>query len=232
MNVSVLVPFRDDGAMRGEIWEWLEKRWLSVFSDFELCVADSVEHEEFSRSRARNNAFAKSTGDIVVIADADSCPSTRALLSAIDIVEEDPSSWVIAHDAYAMLNEEFTVELLKQPASVVLPDGWSPDCLVRPMFQSYAGMLVCSRASFDKVNGYDERFGGWGLEDWAFRLAMDTLVSPHKRVSGALSHFYHGPPQGDEFDTPPEAKNQALYSYYKANVGNVENMTKLVNHED
>ena len=139
MAVSVIVPFRGDDGRRSQIWEWISQRWVSVFPDWELCVADSFE-EEFNRSEARNLAFAKSDGDVLVIADADSFVTTHTLLAAVEAVEANPDYWFIAHSQYQMLGEDITDWLLGQPASIQLPEvQWSG--LVRPPFRSDAGML-------------------------------------------------------------------------------------------
>lgn len=226
MDVSVIVPYRSDSGLREEIWTWLSKRWKDVYPDFELCVADS-ESEEFSRSEARNNAFADSTGDIVIIADADSIPTTRTLLACVDAVSKDSDVWAVAHDKYFMLNEEATVGVMAQPASLqISPPPTS--MLLRPPFVSYAGMLVMHRNSYEEVGGYDERFKGWGLEDWAFRVSLDTLKQPLQRTPGALLHMYHGPPNGKTFGTPPNQYNQTLYKEYEKASGNTEAMTELI----
>ncbi len=228
MSVSVIVPFRSDDGIRKEIWDWVGSRWSLVYPDFELVVADS-DDEEFSRSQARNNAFNQSSGDIIIVADADSVPLTNTILGCIDVVQQDPTAWLIAHSSYMMLREESTRGLLDQLPSVSLATP-SSGSLVRPPFVSYAGMLVMHREAYKIVGGYDERFVGWGLEDWAFRLAMDTLINPFSRLPGALIHLYHGPPNGDDFGVPPSHHNAALFEKFKAASGNVAAMRELVNN--
>lgn len=227
MAVSVIVPFRGDDGRRSQVWEWISQRWAAVFPDWELCVADSFE-DEFNRSEARNLAFAESDGDVLVIADADSFVTTHTLLTAVEAVEANPDYWFVAHSQYLMLNEDTTDHLLTQPESIQLPDmGW--EGLVRPPFRSDAGMLVMSRDAFVAAGGYDQRFKKWGLEDWAFKLAVDTMVSPAQRVNGSLLHFYHGPPKGDDFGASPPKENQELYNRYRSAKADPEAMLEIIN---
>lgn len=226
MKVSVIVPYRTDNGLREEIWTWLKERWETVYPDFELCVADS-EAEEFSRSEARNNAFADSTGDVVIVADADSVPMTNTLLTCVDAVMTDPAMWAIAHDKYLMLNEDATNALLAQSPSLRAEPA-PQSMLLKPPFVSYAGMLVMHRDSYEAVGGYDERFQGWGLEDWAFRVAMDTLVQPLQRSPGVLMHLYHGPPNGKTFGTPPNQHNNDIYKQYDKASGNADAMREVI----
>jgi len=230
MRVSVIVPFRTDNGIRGDIWNWIEARWRNVHADFELCIADSTA-EEFNRSEARNNAFAESTGDIIVVADADSVPMPLTLLGCVEMVAKDNDIWMIAHDRYLMLNEASTLGLMQESPSVRIVPPPS-EALVRPPFVSYAGMLVMHRSAYEEAGGYDEGFDGWGLEDWAFRTTLDTIKQPLQRLPGALVHLYHGPPKGDSFGEPPSDYNLRLYSEYERASGDPDAMRALIGGRD
>ena len=70
--------------------------------------------------------------------------------------------------------------------------GWQPRGT-----QGY--YLACWRADAIRVNGFDERFEGWGGEDAEFviRLLNAGLVKRRLRFSGVLYHLYHLPAARD-----------------------------------
>lgn len=71
--------------------------------------------------------------------------------------------------------------------------------LARPFHQLFGGNFSCSRAVFQEINGYDERFEGWGREDtdlgWRLRHAGVHFVN--LKFLAVLYHLWH-PPQSRE----------------------------------
>jgi glycosyltransferase involved in cell wall biosynthesis len=63
----------------------------------------------------------------------------------------------------------------------------------RPHNRSYGYMLGVDRMSFERVNGYDMRFVGWGEEDVdiAVRLRRIGLRCGHAGSDGTLLHLWH-----------------------------------------
>ena len=50
---------------------------------------------------------------------------------------------------------------------------------------------IMPREAFEAVGGWDERFRGWGGEDYAFARALDTLWGPHKNTANDILHLWH-----------------------------------------
>ena len=105
----------------------------------------------------------------------------------------------------------------------------------------YGAMIqIMSRKAFYEVGGWDWRFSGWGGEDHAAMVAMDTLYGPHKTLPSQVLHLYH--PMiisGNSDDAVNKRRlwtnqkevgaNDALSGRYYYSNGNPERMRKLVN---
>lgn len=224
-DVSVLIPWkRGSGSVEREtIFRWTQLRWLDLLPKAELVVAgdDSV---PFNRSRARNNAFANSFGDILVIADADTIvPDQGAIDRAIEAAEA--GEWVLPYDIYYNATQSQTARLLDRRPSVNVPE---PEEWEFRLTDSSAGVLVMPRAAFEAAGGYDESFVGWGFEDRAFADALDTLWGPCRRLPGYVVHLWHPVLAGDAFENPAIHDNQSRWLQYRRAVGNRSAMAALV----
>ncbi|GAG49766.1 unnamed protein product, partial [marine sediment metagenome] len=70
MELSVLIPWRSAEPERDVIFNWVTARYHKLMPGIEVVTADSS-GEHFNRGQARNRAFEESSGDILLIADAD-----------------------------------------------------------------------------------------------------------------------------------------------------------------
>lgn len=178
--------------------------------DFEICVG-SCEGEDFNRSRARNEAFEKSSADTLIIADADTVPDQVQLTIAIAKVRNQEVPWAIPYKWYYNLSEGYS-ERIKASTTLQKPDPETSDFAYEHKVVSWAGVNIVPREAYEKVGGYDERFVGWGFEDNAFRLKMDNEWGEHCRSEqGNAYHLWHPIAKGDEFTQENTAKNRALY---------------------
>jgi glycosyltransferase involved in cell wall biosynthesis len=75
-----------------------------------------------------------------------------------------------------------------------------------PHDRTYGYLLGVNRLDFERVNGYDMRFEGWGEEDVdiAVRLGRIGLRCGHAGPDGVLLHLWH------ESDAPTERPNWYL----------------------
>jgi N-terminal domain of galactosyltransferase len=177
---------------------------------------------EMNRSKSRNAAVALSSGDVLVIADADTMAPADQITAALAAVEEG-ADWVIAYERYVQLDGPDTRKVLAlDPTCEVPPPArprWETD-------QGNAGMLVVSRKAFETVGGYDERFVRWGWEDWAIADALETLCHPQVRVPGYVLHLCH-PRDRDR----SKRQGHPLSRRYTAAHGDPEAMTALIAEE-
>lgn len=204
---SVVIPWRTDSGHRQQVFDWVLERWCMIYGEehVEIAYGDSGD-SVFSRSRSRNELFKRTSGDVVVFADADTVPIRAFVDKAVEIASE--GNWCIAYGrkGYFNLTEDATNRYLalSPMTEISIPkEGEYEHQLL-----SWAGMFAVRRENFV---GYDERFVGWGHEDVAFRLAMDNLVGKHDRVEdGYAVHLWH-PRQEATFDTEVELKNRELF---------------------
>ncbi len=209
-SVSLLIPTGFKEMRRHQIYLWTTQRWMMQFPEFQICLGWS-DPLNYNRSEARNKAFQQADGEIIVITDADTATSPANVKAALDLSIRT-QSWVIAHRTYHSLTEQYTDALLQE----------SPDVPLRPPFpahwtmrnKSQAGVLVMPREAYETVEGYDERFDGWGYEDNAFAEKLNKKWSPALRTSGEVVHLWHS--RGLDFEQPHIKENEALFEEIKA----------------
>ena len=143
----VLVPWRTDNGSRELIWSEIRKKYWDENKYY--IIEGSCDDGPFNRSQAINNAFntlldgpSYVGGDVLVIADADSWVPSRQLEDAVELARFT-GKLVIAHNG-TWMNDKMTVD------------------------HAVSSMLAVPVELFIKVNGFDERFRGWGCEDRAF----------------------------------------------------------------
>lgn len=222
-TVSCLMPFGFDDPRRHEIYLWTATRWKMMFPDWQFCFGVDPAWQEmggsptFNRSRARNNAFQQADGDILVLTDADTACNRENVEDALKIARTT-NAWVIAHHIYYSLKEDYTTNLLREAEDIELhakPFSYDWKMLER----SEAGVLVIPREAWETVEGYDERFHGWGYEDNAFAESLKQKWGAPERTAGDMFHLWH--PRGENtndpatFEQPYIKENEALLQQIK-----------------
>jgi len=158
-----------------------------------VVVVQTDNHLPFRRSWAINEAYRKikhkiRSGDVLVIADADCAIQKGALLRAVNIARSN-SKLVIPHNQVCRMTPEQSRDVLDSHAPQRGPrNHWWSDTRSR---QCVSGVIVISADSFEKVNGFDEGFVGWGGEDNAFKKICDLVLKGVVRNKGVLFHFFH-----------------------------------------
>lgn len=223
-DFSVAIPWRADHGIRSKIFDWTVSRYRALFGDVEICLGDSLE-EPFNRAASRNLAVAKSSHDIIVLADADT-PPMPALTEAVRIVREG-ASWAYPYEWYHSLNEQQTGWVLaSDPASPLsVPSGLGKCEFV---MRSWAGAICISREAYNLVGGHDERFCSWGYEDTVFSVAATAILGAAERVSGPIHHLWHGRPLETTWEQPRITANKALCDEYERRSGNRQSMLEYV----
>jgi N-terminal domain of galactosyltransferase len=226
MSVSLIVPFRVESSERARNWKWLYRRYQREFPEWEIVVC-SDGGGEWSKGRAVSLAVRQSSGDTLVIADADVYMGVNALRQAV--IELQKSAWVVPHRYVYRLTEAFTLSLLLGPEDLNAPyDYVRRRNLIRSRKAGPigGGVSVLSRAAFDAVGGIDERFLGWGGEDISFARSLDTLVGPHRRLGAPMWHLYHPPMVRREGDRASD-ENERLAALYLDASGDPERMREV-----
>jgi hypothetical protein len=171
--IPVLVPWRTDNGARAEVWDSIRMMWeLNGFTD--IVTHPGAETGPFNRSAALNGA-AELVGDweIAILADAD--------------------SWVPRHQIEQAIVMAHRTGLLAAAHNGIwqsVDHAWRQ--VGRPVRGAQSAILAIRRDLWDAVQGFDERFIGYGYEDRAFWHACNIAAGKPLRADGPVWHLDHG----------------------------------------
>lgn len=201
--IPVFVPRRADGGRRDDIWEHLRTTYWAPLPY--RIVEGSGSGEKFSRAMAVNAAAAAvGAWDLAVVADSDSFVDPTQLREAIDLARST-RQLTIAYTQWRSLTEEATVAVLVGGAERSFDR-------VRDGDRAVSGVIVVPRTVWDAVGGFDEKFIGYGWEDFAFARAC-TLATGMRRVDGPCWHLNHESVMPDTGD-PDYIEGSARFAAY------------------
>ena len=147
----------------------------------------------FRAAAARNLGAAATTSPVLAFLDADTTPEPGYLAALLGRVAACPDVLAVGRRRHADLSGDGTE--LPEPAWLV--DGYAAsrdllDADGRSFRFVISAVMACSRALFDDVGGFDERFVGYGGEDWdlAYRAWNAGAVLVHERAAVA---WHDGP---------------------------------------
>jgi glycosyltransferase involved in cell wall biosynthesis len=168
------------------------------------------EDQGFRAARARNKAVAVSTGDYLIFIDGDCIPQTDFIKKHNQLAEKN---CFIAGNRI-LLSKKFTAQL-KDPVWKWRPIQWIVPYLRRdinrflPLIRlpisllgkhykkKWQGAKTCNlavwRDDFNKINGFDENFQGWGHEDadLVVRLLCNKVQRKEGRFAVPVLHLWH-----------------------------------------
>lgn len=222
MNVSVLVPFTPGCPHRDAAWAWVREQYEAEFPAWEIVIGDGATPDGYSRSRGIIDAARHSTGDVLVVADADVwCHPGLAILAAVQC------GWAIPHTLIHRLRRTST-ELVLEGApwrGLPLSDESLQDS--KPYKGNATGTLVVLRRDVFFDVPPDPRFVGWGQEDDAWGSALRCLVGQAWRGSDDLVHLWH-PPQPRMNRATGNKAGKALATRYRHARKDPEAMRALI----
>ena len=260
-GISILVPLNvaDSEDRRAKNWKWLRQYWETNLPGAEIVLGldNEASHKAFSKSAAINNAANKAHGDIFVIVDADIYISIESVLRCVKEIrlaeKKNRSLWFIPYRQAFRLTKVVSEKIItsdpKTPLDITPTESEITNISKQGqkthpsrMAHWYGAMIhIVSRKAFYTVGGWDERFRGWGGEDYAAMAAMDTLYGPHKTLPSKVIHLWHPvlTPGSVEEDAKakkrlwrnqkPDASNDDLSILYSWAYRNKTKMRELVN---
>ena len=183
------------------------------------------EDRGFRAGAARNRALAATTADYVIFSDGDCVPPAAFVARHRGLAE--PGYFVAGNRI--LLSEAFTATVLRERVPIhqwrhgqwlsawfkrdvnrLLPLLALPDGAFRKRSPlKWEGIKTCNlaawRADLERVNGFDESYSGWGLEDsdLVIRLAHAGLRHKSARFAAPVFHLWHR-----EWDRGRLAENQ------------------------
>lgn len=203
-GLSLLVPYRDDGESgRAENWEWLRQYWEHALPEAEIVVGD-MPGDPFSKTCAVNAAFRKSSGDVLVMIDADCYIDPAVILDCAHEIREGRKRvprepvWFVPYRHLFRLTRVSTLYLLGSEPDDPFQFSSPPDDVdVGPTngseFGHWFGALIqiFPREAFELVQGMSPAFRGWGAEDVCFVLTIDTLFGVHRLTTNQVLTLWH-----------------------------------------
>jgi hypothetical protein len=199
-QVSLLVPFRDDGEHRARVWRWLRSQWRQHYPEAEI-IMGTDDSDVFCKSAAVNDAALRARGRTFVLLDADAWLAPAVLTRCADLIDaaahRSRQAWFMPYSTIHRLSHEKTLEILDGEQNLTLPppDDWCEDIGSGQMSLGHSfGALaqVLPRQAFELVEGMDDRFReGWGGEDGSFLRSVDTLWQQHEVAPGSIAHLWH-----------------------------------------
>lgn len=167
----------------------------------------------FRAGAARNRALARTRADYVIFTDGDCVPSRGFVSSHRDLAQ---AGWFLA-GSRILLSERYTARVLEERLRVhehsrlawlaawlrgdvnrALPLLAAPDGAFRRRSPGkWEAARTCNlsawRQDLVRVNGFDERYSGWGLEDsdLAIRLLHAGVRHKSARLAAAVFHLWH-----------------------------------------
>lgn len=211
--MSVCIPWRSDHGWRETLFDWVRPAWEST--GFHVCVGVDDDGGPINVSRALNRARTQSIADVLVIASADHIPHAEAVREAADAARIH--GWASVFTATAGITREATEAIISGRRINVdqAITGEVPFC---------TALLAVRADVWDGIGGWDERFHGWGCEDTAFRLVLETLYpSPPQLTPRRTIALWHEAASRERFDA-----NAALLGEYLVCENSPEAMRALI----
>lgn len=224
MRVVILVPRRNDDGWRDKLWEHCKAIWQKEFPEWPIFEGyHTADEGPFNRSLAVNRASEmadswigltatmsdQSTGwDVALVIDSDTISEPEAVRRTVQHAWET-GDLSVAHNARHMLTRRGTEAIM---SGAVL----SRRFIKKTYYDSVSCAVAIRRAEWDAVGGFDTRFSGWGFEDTAFKVAVETYTNRVMHIEQAeCLHLWHETSPEASRDAPTFSKNTALKLRYE-----------------
>jgi cellulose synthase/poly-beta-1,6-N-acetylglucosamine synthase-like glycosyltransferase len=169
----------------------------------------------FNKSWGMNVAFRQSSGDILIVSDADMLIQAVDLQRAVSACEKEMDA-VRPYGVLIDMTADETKEFLQHGE---LPDvpaeerGYDREH-VKESLCTAGGIYIITREFFVRSGGMDERFSGWGGEDDAMSVKMQSMslrVAIARNATGW--HLWH--PRSERYDHDGYQLNRNLLQHYQ-----------------
>lgn len=178
-RIVILVPWRGGEERREWLWD-VCRPWLERFG-WPIYTGDSV--GPWARAAAVNAASsAAGDWDLALVADCDTIADPGSIYRAMDWIRSTGGA-ARPHAERWMLTKEGSLLAAQRGPSAIKPEHLGK-------LYPGGGLLVITRAAWDKVGGYDEDFIGWGYEDSALTMSLMKL-GLWERLPGEAWHLWH-----------------------------------------
>jgi glycosyltransferase involved in cell wall biosynthesis len=223
LEFSLLVA--DDGSTEET------RRLVEAYAARAPFVLQHVWHEDrgFRAAAIRNRALAAAAADYIVFTDGDCVPSRDFVATHRRLAER---GWFLAGNRvllsrafteralagrlplHAWTNAQWLGAWLRRDINRLLPLAALPDGGLRKLQPArWKGLKTCNlsvwRDDLERVNGLDESYSGWGLEDSDLVIRLLHAGVRHKTVRFAAPVFHLWHPENDRSGLPENERRLA-----------------------
>jgi hypothetical protein len=174
---SIIIPYRD----REEHLQLLLPRLQEVFKDknYEIIVSEQNNDDNFNLSNTQNVAAQFATGNIIILHQVDYYPL------------DDVSYEILDQPTLPAKKGIFVNYDLTKRSYDDIPEGYRKwEDSIDEGF--YGGVIVMRKEHWDKINGLNPLYKGWGNEDEDLRERLKWAgYSPRRNDMGTFYCLYH-----------------------------------------
>lgn len=196
--LSIIIPYRkSDSKVRERNFEFVVKRFEEQFKhmNHEIIIGEQTQNEKwYCRSNCINNGVRQSSGDVLLISDADILIDFDSIIESLQY-----PPFVIPFGRCINMNKKVSEKILNGEHVSIEEMEKKPDIVrdIRPGTSMWGdklagGIQLIDRELFDKVGGMDERFIGWGWEDSHFCWKIMAELGDYKILTNRkVYHLWH-----------------------------------------
>lgn len=175
-SYSIIIPYRN----REKHLSLMLPRLQEVFKDkkYEIIVSEQDDNNNFNLSNTQNIGFKFSQGNIIVLHQVDYYPTDDVSY----YITDQP---VLPAQKGIFLNEDFTKRDIND-----IPGGYR-NWENQIDYNFYGGVVVMRREHFEKINGLNPLYKGWGNEDEDLRERLKWYYKPKRNDIGTFYCLYH-----------------------------------------
>jgi hypothetical protein len=177
MKYSIIIPYRD----RQSHLELMLPRLQEVFKNkqYEVIISEQNDNDNFNLANTQNIGAQYATGDIIILHQVDYYPTD-------DVSYEVGDQPLLPAKKGIFVNKDFTYRDIND-----IPGGyrnWNNE--IDPGF--YGGVVAMRKEQWDKINGINPLYKGWGNEDEDLRERFKWAgYNPVRNEIGTFLCLYH-----------------------------------------
>ena len=235
MKVSFLTTFRNSDEYRLANLVRVVSHITAELPDWEIVVVEQDEESTlashslikkvkylhvynlgpFNKSWGMNVAFRQSNGDILVVSDADMIVLADDLQRAVNACEKELDA-VRPYGRLIDMTEGETEEYMQHaflPGAPEKTRGYDRGHALEALCMA-GGIYVLTREFFARTGGMDECFSGWGGEDDAMSIKLQSMSARVAIARNAVGwHLWH--PRESRYDHDGYLSNRKLLQQYR-----------------
>jgi beta-1,4-galactosyltransferase 4 len=189
MKYSIIIPYRDRKKHLQILLPVLLERFKN--EQYEIIISEQNDSSNFQIACVENIGFTHAKGDIIVLQQVDYIPT------------EDVSYEIKNQPVLPARVANFVTDTLEPRSYLDIPAGYRGFSKeVESNF--YGGVIVMKREQFERINGLNPLYKGWGNEDEDLRERLKWEgYTPIRNEVGTFICLYHED-NGDIHNQPPD----------------------------